>query len=107
MKTIMIIIATLVGMKIISLIITIIIKFKYSKIAKHKDNDDLNVACISKDIDLFWDRTDHTLYITPTCSIYYCDNVFSITFEWLKIYYSNTWRIRTFADENNMVKTNI
>lgn len=103
----MIIIATLVGIKIISVIITIIIKFKYSKIAKREGDDDLNVACICKDTDLFWNRVDHTWYITPTYSIYHDDNVFSITFEWLKIYYSNTWRIRTFADENNIVKTNI
>ena len=106
MKTIMIIIATLVGMKIISLIITIIIKFKHSRIAKRKKDDDLNVACICKDTELFWDRTKYGYYIIPTCSISFTEN-FVITFEWLKIYYSNTWYLKTFADENNIVKTNI
>ena len=76
------------------MLVVLILKIKYSG-----KKEDKQLCLLRKNIYLTWGNKFNEWYIIPNISIHF-SGYLDITFNWLKIQYSNSWSVVTFEEED-------
>ena len=76
------------------MLVVLVLKIKYSY-----REEDKQLCSFRKSTYLTWGNEFNEWYIIPNISIYFSDG-FHITFNWLKIQYSNDWTVITYEEED-------
>ena len=64
-----------------------------------EQEEDKQMCILRKSSYLEWDKADNNWYILPSISLNFTSG-FNITFYWLKIQYSHTWKVVTYEEED-------
>ena len=76
------------------MLVVLVLKIKYSYREEEKQ-----LCVFRKNTYLSWGNEFNEWYIIPTISMYFSSD-FNITFYWLKIQYSHSWKVVTFEEED-------
>ena len=76
------------------MLVVLVLKIKYSG-----KREDKQLCYFRKSTSLTWGNEFNEWYIIPNVSIY-INKGFDISFNWLKIQYSNSWSVVTFEEED-------
>lgn len=98
LHNIFIIVIVLIALKFISLLMVFILKLSFIK----KDEDE-QMTALKKITFLEWGSEYGEWHIVPTIVIAF-NGGFSIDYHWLKIHYSQFWKVVTFGEENDYAK---
>ena len=98
LHNIFIIVIVLIALKFISLLMVFILKLSFIK----KDEDE-QMTALKKVTFLEWGDEYGEWHILPTIVIAF-NGGFSIDYHWLKIHYSQFWKVVTFGEENDYAK---